>query len=1073
VKNIPLATDLKKVLLIGSGPIVIGQAAEFDYSGSQACRAIREEGIHVVLVNSNPATIQTDSDMADSVYIEPLVPEVVEKIIAREKPQGIIATMAGQTGLNLAMKLKDVLARHGVRFLGTDLQAIELAEDRDKFRNKMIEIGQPVPTAARAHSLDEGRTAANSIGLPVMVRPDFCLGGTGSAVARNEKELQDALESGLRASTTGSVLIEKSLEGTAELEYEVIRDAADNCITICSMENFDAVGVHTGESIVVAPVQTLSDDDNQKLRSAAISIIRALGVQGACNVQFALDQNTGEYWVIEVNPRASRSSALASKATGYPIARVAAKIALGYTLPEIKNKVTGKTACFEPAIDYVVVKIPRWPFDKFRLEGNLGAGMKSTGEAMAIGRTFEQALHKAIRSLELRSQYYELAQAQQSLSPTELRLFQLKHLLEQGESVEKLAAEARINPWFLHKLKNIAQAEARLRQGLALDSQQGERLLFEAKRLGLPDARISTLCGRSTETLRALRKHANITPSFRMVDTCAGEFEAFTPYFYSTYGEQNESTPRENTPPTTRPAPASKTATPKKKVIILGAGPIRIGQGIEFDYCTVHAVSALRELGFEAIVINNNPETVSTDFDVSDRLYFEPLTGEDVYAVIEQEKANCIADGSELAGVLVQFGGQTALNLARPLKEAGITVLGTEVEALEAAQDRKKFLALAQTHKIPVVNSAIAFTREEALSLADYVEYPVLVRPSFVLGGRAMEVATDRASLERIVDEALRVCEGHPLILDHFLNDAIEIDVDLLSDGETTVIAAILEQVEEAGIHSGDSCCALPTRSLSPNALSKVREYSRMLSSALKIVGLANIQMMAKGDDVFVLELNPRASRTLPFVSKVTGVQVAKIAAGLQAGAFKLASLNLPEELRPTTPAVKSPVFSFHKFPTIDPKLGAEMKSTGETMGAGTCFEEAFIKSELGAGNEYGNTAIVCHCGRWRKTIESKLREAGVKVLQPATSEQSKRMIEQEKPSFIVCGIDSQDGAGERSLAAKLSIPCVSSAFKALAIAKSLTYLRSTHQTARMLEPFKLNTIDKVPSRQPGGAELN
>jgi len=1065
----PKLPGLEKVLLIGSGPIVIGQAAEFDFSGSQACRALKEEGIQIVLANSNPATIQTDTSMADAIYLEPLTPRVLERIIEKEKPQAVLATMAGQTGLNLAVALKQVFAKHGVKMLGTNIEAIELAEDREKFSGKMREIGEPVPKSKRAHSAQEGRLAAAELGLPVMVRPDFCLGGTGSSIARNEKELEEALEKGLAASGSNSVLIENSLEGLAEMEYEIIRDAEDNCIAICAMENFDPIGVHTGESIVVAPSQTLSDDDHQMLRSAAIRIIRALKVVGACNVQFALDQSNGKYWVVEVNPRTSRSSALASKATGYPIARVAAKIAIGYSLPEIENKVTGKTACFEPAIDYVVLKIPRWPFDKMKVNGEIGTSMKSTGEAMAIGRTFEEALHKAVRSLELRSQYHELAEGLATLAPSELRLFQLKNLLAKGKSVQELAAATKINAWFLHKLANIAETEKQLARGIDFETPAGARLLEKAKKIGLPDARIATLSGRSVEAIRGARKKLGLRPSFKMVDTCAGEFEAVTPYFYSTYDSATEG--KENGQEAlfsseakafskSRLQGANGAGGQGKKIIVLGSGPIRIGQGIEFDYCTVHAVQALRELGFETIVINNNPETVSTDFDVSDKLYFEPLTLEDVLAVIEHEREACEIDGSSFEGVMVQFGGQTALNLARPLKENGVKILGTSVESLELAGDRKKFRSLANRLKIPLVNSAIAYQKREAMELAEYVGFPLLVRPSFVLGGRAMQVAENINQLESIVDEALIVSQGHPIILDHFLNDAVEIDVDVISEGNHQVFAGIMQQVEEAGIHSGDSCCVLPAQDIPEKALEKIREYTRILCSEMNIIGLANLQMMVKGEEVTVLEVNPRASRTVPFVSKATGVQIAKIAAGIQTGALTLKTLNLPNELTPLACAVKAPVFPFAKFPGIDPRLGAEMKSTGETMGIASNFEEAFAKADLASGAKYGNSAVVCHTGRWQKTIVEHLSQAGVRVFAPYSSQESAALLKEGRATFLVCGLEGEHaGSHERKLAASLGLPCISSAFKALAIARTLAMLKSRNTTGEELPLIELASL--------------
>ncbi len=984
-------------------------------------------------------------DTADVVYIEPLHPKVLERIIEREKPDGVIATMAGQTGLNLAVQLREVFKKHGVKVLGTSIESIELAEDRERFKKLIEQIGEPIPESRRVRSQEEALSAAKALGYPVIVRPDYCLGGTGSGIAETEEQMQKLSQISLAASATHSALVERSVKGMAELEYEVIRDSADNCITICSMENVDPIGVHTGESIVVAPAQTLSDDDHQKLRSAAIKIIRALKVEGACNIQFALDQSTGDYYVIEVNPRASRSSALASKATGYPIARVAAKIAAGYTLPEIENRVTGKTACFEPAIDYVVLKIPRWPFDKLRLKENLGTGMKSTGETMAIGRTFEESLMKAIRSLELRPGYEEHARKLESLEPSELRLFKLKQLLRDGATVKELSVETSINAWFLEKIRNIAMAEKAMISG-SLDFNNPADLLH-LKRLGFSDKKIGAYSGgRHPEHVRAAREKAGLKPSFKMVDTCAGEYEAVTPYFYSTYEPEDES-------------PSAPVAKGTKKVIILGGGPIRMGQGIEFDYCTVHAVQALREAGFETVVINNNPETVSTDFDVSDKLYFEPLTPDDVLAIVRVEEEACRREGKEFAGVIVQFGGQTAVNLAGPLEAAGVKVLGTSVNSIDLSQDRKKFNSLMRKLGIPLVQSGVAHSREEALEVAGYVGYPLLVRPSYVLGGRAMEVVADEKELLARIDEAIEVSRGKPVAIDHFVQDGIELDVDFIADGKNACIVGIMEQIEEAGIHSGDSACCLPTRRLSQKVLATVRDYSQKLASALGIVGLANIQMVVKGSDVTVLELNPRASRTVPFVSKATGVQVAKLAARIQVTGESIADLGLPIELPTTMPAVKVPVFPFSRFAALDPKLGAEMKSTGETMGIGPSFEEAYAKALLAAGISLGGAVAIADCGKWAKVIGEKFKQAGVQVSQYST-EDAAQAIAAGKASLLVSGVDSRNGASARLAAVAKGIPCITSAFAAIAVAESTALL-----SGRKAEELSLHSLNGMVGR--------
>ncbi len=1031
----------KKVLVIGSGPIVIGQAAEFDYSGTQCCKALKEEGIEVLLVNSNPATIQTDFEFADRIYVEPLREETVALILEKEKPDALIPTMAGQTGLNLAVALKPILEKLKVQVLGTSIETIYLAEDREKFRDLMKKIGEPVPESMQVKSATEAKEALKKLGLPLIIRPDFALGGTGSGIVREEKDFLPMVERALQASGTHSALLEKSLEGLAELEYEVVRDAEDNCITICNMENLDPMGVHTGESIVVAPSQTLTDKEYHFLRAASIKIVRALGVVGACNIQFALDQRKGGYWVVEVNPRTSRSSALASKATGYPIARVATKIALGYRLHEIENQITGKSAAFEPALDYVVLKIPKWPFEKLRASRGIGTMMRSTGEVMAIARSFEECLQKALRSLELRVftkfNFDNPEELQRWLQPNELRLLAMKELLAQGRrTVEQLARETRIHPWFLERLEHVAKTEKAL-TSLKADT-EGFQQLKQAKHLGFSDYDISAASGISTSTLRFLRKQQNLAPVFKMVDTCSAEFPALTPYYYSSFDGEDES----------QLLPPQK----KRKVAILGSGPIRIGQGIEFDYCTVHAVLALKEKGFETLVINNNPETVSTDFDIADKLYFEPLATEDVLHVLEKEGG--------VEGVLVQFGGQTAVNLALPLHENHIPILGTSIDAIDASQNRKRFKRLMQQLRIPIVESGTAFSREEALGISRSISYPLLVRPSYVLGGRAMEIVYDESQLLNIVDEALFVSGNYAIVMDRFLEDAVELDVDALSDGLQTKIAGIMEQIEEAGVHSGDSSCVIPTRRVSEEALAKIRTYTKAICRSLKIVGLVNIQLAVKGDDVYVLEVNPRASRTIPYLSKATGVPLAKIAACVQVGE-KLSAYfdDFDHELVPPKGffAVKVPVFPFYRFPQVDPVLSPEMKSTGEVMAIAPSFEEAFLKAQLAAGHSFGKTVLVGNCGKWGKSISNAFREAGMKVISGLSVSEAVKQVRDGTVSLVVDGIRSRTSLATppeiRKMAVQKKVPCFTSAYAALTLAKCLKKVR------RLPSPISLNEL--------------
>ena len=932
----PKRTDVKSILVIGSGPIVIGQAAEFDYSGTQACKALREEGYKVILVNSNPATIMTDPDMADAVYIEPLTPEILAEIIRKEKPDGLLPTMGGQTGLNLAVKLSKmgVLKEHNVKVLGTSIDSIEEGEDRELFKNLMLKIGEPIPPSKTVTTVKEAKEFCKKIGLPLVIRPAYTLGGTGGGIAFTDAELEEITEHGIDLSPIHQVLVEKAIlgiNGWGEFELEVMRDKNDNCIIICPMENFDPMGIHTGESIVTAPTQTLNDHDFQTLRTSAIKIIRALKIEGGCNIQFALNYNTGEYMIIEVNPRVSRSSALASKATGYPIARIAAKIAVGMTLDEIPNDVTKETkACFEPTIDYVVIKIPRWPFDKFKTaDKRIGTQMKSTGETMAIGRTFEEALQKAIRSLEVgrfglgHDPKDKLCKDKEEIIqnlkvPTHKRMTYLRDAFHIGMTVKEIHKLTGINPWFLEKVKNVFE------MGKTITLEKNS--VLEAKRNGFSDVQIANITNKAEDEVRKFRIKNNILPTYKMVDTCAAEFKAYTPYLYSTYEQEDESSPSNN----------------KKKVIIVGSGPIRIGQGIEFDYACVHSVFALREEGYEAIIINNNPETVSTDFDTSDKLYFEPLTYEDVLNIIEREKPK---------GVILQFGGQTPINMALKLQKAGVNILGTQPESIDAAENREKFGKIMNKLKIPSAEWGTAFKFEEALKIANKITYPVLVRPSYVLGGRAMQIVDNEQELEDYMKEAVGLDSDQPVLIDKYLSNAIELDVDALCDGKDVFVAAIMEHIEEAGIHSGDSACVIPPQTISKEIKETVIDYTTKLALELGTVGLINIQMAVKDNIVYILEANPRASRTVPYVSKSIGIPLAKFATKIILGKT-LKELNLTEYKEPKFASVKEVVFPFLKLKGVDPVLGPEMKSTGEVMGIDENFGKAFFKAEAAAYTE-------------------------------------------------------------------------------------------------------------------------
>ncbi len=954
-----------KVLIIGSGPIVIGQAAEFDYSGSQACRALREEGVHTVLVNSNPATIMTDEGIADTVYIEPLTVPVIARIIERERPDGLLPTLGGQTGLNLAVGLADagVLLQYNVRVLGTPIETIRRAEDRELFRRLLQDIGEPLPESAAVTTIDEAREVEKELGLPLVVRPAYTLGGTGGGIAQTTLGLERIVRGGLAASPISQVLLERCLLGWKEIEYEVMRDAADNCITVCNMENLDPMGVHTGDSIVVAPSQTLSDKDYQMLRSASLKIIRALGIEGGCNIQFALaprreiadwalrPDGRPPYYVIEVNPRVSRSSALASKATGYPIARVAAKIAAGKRLDEIANRVTGQTtAAFEPALDYCVVKIPRWPFDKFPLgDRTLGTQMKATGEVMAIDRSFEAALGKALRSLEFggRSLLWEdpawrdIDPASRVAEPTDERLWALLAALRRGHTPEELSKISGVDPWFIYKLNSMVRMEQRL-----LAEPLTPLLLRQAKQLGLSDAVIGTLADRLPEQVRSLRQQWGVRPVYKMVDTCAAEFEAETSYFYSTYEEGSQLEGAENeAPPLT-----------EEKALVIGSGPIRIGQGIEFDYCSVHAAWALQEAGQKAIMANSNPETVSTDFDTSDRLYFEPLDEEAVRDLLENEGLNGRGPPS-----IVQFGGQTAINLATPLHRANQPILGSSAEAIDIAEDRGRFENLMERLGIPQPPGAAVTSIEEALSTAQLIGYPVLVRPSYVLGGRAMEIVQNASDLIRYVTEAVAIGEGKPILIDKYL-EGKEAEVDAVCDGDSTLIPGVMEHVERAGVHSGDSMAVYPALGLTGDEVDTIVDYTQRIGAALKVQGLMNVQYVimrtnaaaagqstegeGKGSTVYVLEVNPRASRTIPFISKVTGVAMVRLAIQVMLGK-SLQELGYEPGLWPNRKlvAVKAPVFSMSKLIGVDTYLGPEMKSTGEVMGVDYTFEAALAKA--------------------------------------------------------------------------------------------------------------------------------
>ena len=921
-------------MVIGSGPIIIGQAAEFDYAGSQACRALKEEGLEVVLVNSNPATIMTDTHIADRVYIEPLTVEFLEEIISKERPDGLLATLGGQAGLNLAVQLseKGVLEKYHVELLGTPLKAIERAEDRELFKETMQKLGEPIPESTIVEDVPSAVEFANEIGYPVIVRPAYTMGGTGGGIAENEEELVEIVIKGLTYSMIGQVLIERSVAGWKEIEYEVMRDGHDNCITVCNMENFDPVGVHTGDSIVVAPSQTLTDHEYQMLRSASLRIIRELGIEGGCNAQYALDPNSNRYYVIEVNPRVSRSSALASKATGYPIAKVSAKIAIGYTLDEITNAVTQKTkACFEPALDYCVVKFPRWPFDKFvYADRTLGTQMKATGEVMSIDRHFEGAILKAARSLEIgvhrlhmdKMDAWDDARVKKNLARiNDERIFVIAEALRRGiATVDEIHDITKVDKWFLYKIQNIATIENKLKDEALTPS-----LMLEAKNIGLADRSIAEITGKTADEVRTIRKTMHILPKYKMVDTCAAEFEAATPYYYSTFQAEEDEV----------------RVSDARKVIVLGSGPIRIGQGVEFDYCSVHSVWALREMGIEAIIINNNPETVSTDFDISDRLYFEPLTAEDVLNIIDKENPE---------GVIVQFGGQTAINLAASLQKAGVKVFGTSVDDIDRAEDRERFDEVLTQTQIPRPQGISVTNLDDAVTGAAKIGYPVMVRPSYVLGGRAMEIVYNEAELRDYMSRAVKVTPDHPVLVDRYMQGT-EVEVDGISDGVDVVIPGIMEHVERAGVHSGDSIAVYPPQTLSSKVIYTIIDYTKRLALSLHVKGLLNIQFVVVDGEVYIIEVNPRSSRTVPFLSKVTNVDMVGIATRIAMG-HTLKELGYKSGLVPPKPyvAVKAPVFSFAKMTDVDIALGPEMKSTGEVMGIDYHYARALYKAIIGSG---------------------------------------------------------------------------------------------------------------------------
>ncbi|KGK81262.1 carbamoyl-phosphate synthase (glutamine-hydrolyzing) large subunit [Clostridium sp. HMP27] len=1048
----PKRKDIKKVMVIGSGPIIIGQAAEFDYSGTQACRSLKEEGVEVVLINSNPATIMTDVDVADKVYIEPITLDFIKKIIYKEKPDGILASIGGQTALNMAVELSEdgILEELNVKLLGTTLESIQRAEDRELFKATMEQVGEKVAVSSIVTTLEDGLDFANKVGFPIIIRPAYTLGGTGGGIANNLDEFKDIASRGLKLSMIHQILVEQSVAGWKEIEYEIMRDNADNCIVICNMENFDPVGVHTGDSIVVAPSQTLSDVEYQMLRSASIKIIRALKINGGCNIQFALNPNSMEYVVIEVNPRVSRSSALASKATGYPIARVTAKIALGLNLDEIKNSITENTyACFEPALDYVVTKVPRWPFDKFGDANRaLGTQMKATGEVMAIGRNFEESLLKAIDSLDVKLDYQLGLELFEDKSIDELiefikeqsdeRIFAISKALQKGVSVEEIINITKIDYFFIKKLQKIVTLAEEIKSN-SIDEMDYE-LMNRAKKVGFGDSYIGNLLNVSTEEVTKKRKEFNLHPVYKMVDTCAGEFEATTPYYYSTYEEKNDAQ-----------------VSGRDKVIVIGSGPIRIGQGIEFDYCSVHSVQTLKEKGIESIIINNNPETVSTDFDISDGLYFEPLTSESVLDIIEREKP---------MGVIVQFGGQTAINLAASLQKAGVKILGTDLESIDMAEDREKFLKLLESLDIPIPNGSTAHCVQDALSIANKIGYPVLVRPSYVIGGRAMEIVYSDKEMEEYMKLAVNASKEHPVLIDKYIMGK-EVEVDGISDGENVLIPGIMEHIERAGVHSGDSISVYPPITLSKDTKEVIVDYTIRLAQALKIKGLFNIQFVIDEEDkVQIIEVNPRASRTVPILTKVTGIPMVKLATDIILG-NNLENMGYTPGLAEESSlvAVKVPVFSFSKLTMVDTFLGPEMKSTGEVMGVDKSLGKALYKGLLASGVKILKEGNVLLSIAERDKEESlqlsmKLLKLGYKVFATENTytylkeqdidvalipmKEVSEQIKESKLQMIINTptkgkISSREGFLLRRTAMEYNLPCITSLDTVSAIIKALS----------------------------------
>jgi carbamoyl-phosphate synthase large subunit len=1068
----PKRTDLRSILVLGSGPIIIGQACEFDYSGTQACRALRREGYRVILINSNPATIMTDPELADATYIEPLVPEVVEKVIAKERPDALLPTVGGQTGINLAIALDEsgALARYGVEVLGADIPALRLGEDRLLFKKAMEEVGLLVPRSAYISSLDEARQVAPGLGYPLIVRPSFTLGGEGGGTAYNRDELEDVVAAALQASPAGRVLIEQAVLGWKEFELEVMRDTADNAIVVCSVENFDPMGVHTGDSITVAPQQTLSDREYQAMRDDAFKVIRRVGVAtGGCNIQFAVHPRTGQMVVIEMNPRVSRSSALASKATGFPIAKIAALLAVGYTLDEIANDITGKTrAAFEPTLDYTVVKIPRWAFEKFPDAVNLlGTSMKSVGEVMAIGSTFKEALMKGLASLELdgagsgrdvaatreRQNSDPVLLRRRLATPSSDRIFAVFAALRQGWTPEDIAAVSHIDSWFLREMAEIVELEAEI--GCWELGSVPTALLRKGKAAGLGDARIANLLACPEEVLARSLRARGVARVYKRVDTCAAEFPATTPYLYSTFGDEDESEP-----------------TARRKVLILGSGPNRIGQGIEFDYCCVHAAFALREAGYETIMVNCNPETVSTDYDTSDRLYFEPLTLEHVLAIVEREAP---------LGVIVQLGGQTPLKLARGLAAAGVPIWGTSPDAIDLAEDRQRFGALLRQEGILQPEHGTAMSLREAVAVGREIGFPVVVRPSYVLGGRAMAVCHDEATLERYMHYATEVSPGHPVLLDRFVEDAFEVDLDLIADGQRAVVAGILQHIEEAGIHSGDSAAVLPPYRISAADQDAMRDIARRLALRLGVVGLMNVQFALKDGAIYVLEVNPRASRTVPFIAKAVGIPLVAVAVRAMAGQ-SLEQQGFLDEPRVPGVFVKAPVFPFRRFPGVDPLLGPEMKSTGEVMGASGDFGTAFAKAWLGAGHKLplSGTAFLSVHDQDKPAlvpVARRLAELGFEILATSGTAAFLRAqgltvrttlkVHEARPhvgDHLINGAihlvvntplgreSHEDDAVIRRLALKYDIPCITTLSGAMAAAEGIAALRRHGLTVSSLQ---------------------